>query len=82
MLHRVDGQTIGIEHSEDVEQINLDRTFEDAGATQEFLEAMLNSTARSVGIESLAEVMSPDGLLVPTLASGGVPRDYKNILVE
>jgi hypothetical protein len=43
---------------------------------------MLGSMASSVGITSLDEFISSDGLLALTLASGGVPRDYLNILVD
>jgi hypothetical protein len=81
-LMRTNGQEIGIDPAEDVEQINLDRTFEHVDETKEFLELMLNSMAKKVGIESANEFISADGLLQLTLASGGVPRDYLNTLVE
>jgi hypothetical protein len=81
-LLRQDGQAIGVELSQDVEEINLDRTFEDVSATDRFLRAMLDSMAREVGIDSASEFVSEEGLLALTLASGGVPRDYLNILVD
>jgi hypothetical protein len=81
-LMRTNGQEIGIDPAEDVEQINLDRTFEHVDETKQFLELMLDSMAKKVGINSADEFISPDGLLQLTLASGGVPRDYLNTLVE
>jgi hypothetical protein len=81
-LLRHEGQTIGVELSQDVEEINLDRTFEDVAATAQFLRTMLDSLCKQVAIDSAAEFISDDGLLALTLASGGVPRDYLNILVD
>jgi energy-coupling factor transporter ATP-binding protein EcfA2 len=81
-LLRHEGQPIGIDPAEDVEQINLDRTFEDVGSTDDFLRLMLDSMAQKVNIESGSEFISEDGLLALTLASGGVPRDYLNTLVD
>lgn len=81
-LLRTNGQTIGVDPSEDVEEISLDRTFEHVDSTREFLELMLNSMARKVDLEGSAAFMSQDGQLALTLASGGVPRDYLNTLVE
>jgi hypothetical protein len=81
-LQRSNGQTIGVDPSEDVEEISLDRTFEHVDSTREFLELMLNSMARKVDLEGSSAFMSQDGQLALTLASGGVPRDYLNTLVE
>jgi hypothetical protein len=82
VLMRHEGQPIGVELAQDVEEINLDRTFEDVGSTQDFLGLMLDSMAKKVGIESASEFISPEGLLALTLASGGVPRDHLNTLVD
>lgn len=82
VLMRHDGQPIGVELAQDVEEINLDRTFEDVGSTQDFLGLMLDSMAKTIGIESSNEFISPEGLLALTLASGGVPRDHLNTLVD
>ena len=73
---------IGIDPAQDVEELSLDRTFEHVDATREFLELMLNSLARKVGIDNASAFISSDGLLALALASGGVPRDYLNTLVE
>jgi hypothetical protein len=81
-LLRHDEQPIGIDPSQDVEDISLDRTFEDVDSTEEFLGLMLDSLCRQVNIDSGSHFVSADGLLHLTLASGGVPRDYLNTLVE
>lgn len=76
-------QTIGVKLSEDVEEINLDRTLEDVGATSDYLAQMLDSMAISCGIENAStKLFNPDGLESMVLASGGVPRDFLNIFVE
>jgi energy-coupling factor transporter ATP-binding protein EcfA2 len=81
-LLRHEGQPIGVDPAQDVEEINLDRTFEDVSSTEDFLRLMLDSMAQKVNIESGREFISEDGLLALTLASGGVPRDYLNTLVD
>jgi hypothetical protein len=81
-LQRSNGQTIGIDPAQDVEELSLDRTFEHVDATRGFLELMLNSLAKKVGINNASAFISSDGLLALALASGGVPRDYLNTLVE
>lgn len=81
-LQRSNGQTIGVDLNEDLEEISLDRTFEHVDSTREFLELMLDSMARKVGLETAASFISQDGRLALALASGGVPRDYLNTLVE
>ena len=82
LLMRHEGQPIGIDPSQDVEEINLDRTFEDVGSTEDFLRLMLDSMANKVDIGTAGEFISDEGLLALTLASGGVPRDYLNTLVD
>jgi hypothetical protein len=80
---RIDGQTIGVEGYQDIEEINLDRTFEDTESTQRYLEAMLDSMGDQVNIPIASHrYLSPDGRLALALASGGVPRDYLTIFVE
>jgi hypothetical protein len=81
VLMRHDGQQIGVDPTQDVEEINLDRTFEDVDSTADFLALMLDSMTRKVGVESGKEFISEDGLRELALASGGVPRDYLTTLV-
>ncbi len=82
-LARNQPQTIGVELAQDVEEINLDRTLEDLGATQQYLGQMLDLIANKAGIQSLlTENLNPEGLEALALASGGVPRDFLNIFVE
>ena len=75
-------QTIGVELSQDVEEISLDRTLEDLDATQGFLWKMLVSIAASARIDDLVEYFNPDALQALTLVSGGVPRDFLTIFVN
>lgn len=82
VLMRHEGQPIGIDPTQDVEEINLDRTFEDVESTADFLKLMLTSMAKEEKIDSVDEFISEDGLLALALASGGVPRDYLNTLVD
>jgi len=81
-LIRNDVQTIGVELGQDVEEISLDRTFEDLNATQTFLLQMLRSLAEREGINDIDAFFNPDALQALTLASGGVPRDFLNIFVQ
>ena len=77
-MHRSNGQSIGVEPGEDIEEINLDRTFNDVTSTQEFLELMLDEMAGKIGIESASDFISPEGLLHLTPASrrcsSGLPQ--------
>ncbi len=82
-LVRTEGQTVGVEEYQDIEELNLDRTFEDTAATQDYLETMLDSMGCQQGIERASHrFLSNDGRLALALASGGVPRDYLTIFVE
>ncbi|WP_447018231.1 hypothetical protein [Shewanella algae] len=81
-LIRNENQTIGVELGQDVEEISLDRTFEDLGATQLFLTSMLQSLAARAGVAEIDSCFNPEALQALTLVSGGVPRDFLNILVN
>lgn len=81
-LIKNDNQTIGVELGQDVEEISLDRTFEDFAATQRFLSNMLQSLAERAGVFDIESCFNPDALQALTLVSGGVPRDFLNILVN
>ena len=76
-------QTIGIELSQDIEEITLDRTLEDIQATEAYLGQMLASISKKAGIDSILDVnFNPEALQALTLTSGGVPRDFLNIFVN
>jgi hypothetical protein len=78
-----EGQTIGVEMHQDVEEINLDRTLEDLESTSEYLSRMLEALAYTAGLDSPKEkLFNPDAFHSLVLASGGVPRDFLNIFVE
>lgn len=82
-LIRQDNQTIGVELHQDAEEINLDRTLEDVDATSEYLGRMLEALASAAGVEDPKNnLFNPEAFGCLVLASGGVPRDFLNILVE
>lgn len=76
-----DGQTIGVELRQDVEDINLDKTLEDVESTQEYLYQMILAMAERVGVEEIGDLFNRHALNSLALASGGVPRDFLNIFV-
>ena len=82
-LSRNHPQTIGVELSQDVEELNLDRTFEDVEATQNYLSYMLGRMAVETDLPDVINThFNPEAVLALTLASGGVPRDFLNIFVN
>jgi hypothetical protein len=82
-LRKHEGQTIGVELGQDVEEISLDQTLENLRATQDFLVAMLDELGKKVGIDNASgSFFNPDASHALTLASGGVPRDFLNIFVD
>ncbi len=82
-LRKHEGQTVGVELFQDVEEISLDKTFEDFEATDTYLHAMLQSMADRVSPGLVvANILNPDAPRALTLASGGVPRDFLNIFVD
>lgn len=73
-------QTVGLELSQDVEVIDLDRTLEDLESTKSFLSQMLDTLGDQSGLENASTVLfNPDAFEALTLASGGVPRDFLTI---
>jgi hypothetical protein len=78
-----EGQTIGVELAQDVEEISLDKTFESFEETNSYLHSMLAEMGR-VGHKDMdvAALFNNDAPRALTLASGGVPRDFLNILVD
>lgn len=82
-LSRNHPQTIGVELSQDVEEINLDKTLDDVDATQGYLTSMINLMGQKVGISDVSTShFSRDAIQALTLASGGVPRDFLNVFVN
>ncbi len=78
-----EGQTIGVELAQDVEEISLDKTFETFEDTNSYLHSMLSEMGK-VGHERMdvAALFNSDAARALTLASGGVPRDFLNIFVD
>lgn len=80
---RHDGQTIGVQLDQDLEQINLDRTLEDLSSPSDYLSRILNSMANESGLENAHETLfNQNGFEKLIIASGGVPRDFLNIFVD
>jgi len=82
-LIRHEQQTIGVELSQDVEEINLDRTLEDLSSPSEYLGRILNYMAKEVGLENVKEnLFNHNSFEELVIASGGVPRDFLTIFVN
>lgn len=82
-LSRREEQFIGVEPFQDVEEIDLDYTFQNIEATTHYLREVVDAAARQVGLSSFTEsYLEPEVLYALVVASGGVPRDFLNILVE
>lgn len=83
LLRVHEGQTIGVELAQDVEEISLDKTFESFEETNTYLHSMLAEMG-AVGHQGMnvAGLFNNDAPRALTLASGGVPRDFLNIFVD
>lgn len=82
-LRRHEGQTIGVELGQDVEEISLDRTLQTFKDTQDYLVSMLDELGKSVGVANASiDLFNQDAAHALTLASGGVPRDFLNIFSD
>lgn len=82
-LRRHEGQTIGVELGQDVEELSLDRTLETFKDTQSFLVSMLDELGRSVGVATASiDLLNQEAAHALTLSSGGVPRDFLNIFAD
>src|SRR5690606_3835962 len=83
LLRTHEGQTIGVELAQDVEEISLDKTFESFEETNSYLHSMLAEMG-AVGHNGMdvARLFNGDAPRALTLASGGVPRDFLNIFVD
>lgn len=71
---------LGLEIPHDATTIDLDVTLEDPGAAQAFLERVLIDYTAAAGIATPRSIVKPEALSRLVLASGGVPRDYLNLL--
>ncbi|HEY6334006.1 MAG TPA: hypothetical protein VI756_32115 [Blastocatellia bacterium] len=66
----------GLQLGHDADSIDLDITLENPLRAKEFLEELLRSYTRHIGVRSLVTVFSPESLDRLVIASGAVPRDY------
>ena len=67
---------LGLQTGHDADHIDLDVTLETPSQAKKFLEQVLLSYAKYVGISSLSSILSRTALDRLVLASGAVPRDY------
>lgn len=67
---------LGLQTGHDADPIDLDITLESPSKAKTFLEQILLSYARAVGISALSRVFMAEALDRVVLASGAVPRDY------
>lgn len=72
----------GLEVPHDASKIDLDVTLEDPLAAQTFLESVLTNYTAAVGIGDARSITKPEARGRLVLASGGVPRDYLNLLAS
>lgn len=83
LLRTHENQTVGVELSQDVEEISLDKTFESLDETNTYLHSMLSQMGNVVQDEmNVSALFNADAPRALTLASGGVPRDFLNIFVD
>lgn len=71
---------IGLEVPHDATRVDLDVTLEEPAAAQTFLETVLDNYLSAVGIETRTRIAKKEALGRLVLASGGVPRDYLNLI--
>ncbi len=76
------GSRLGLEIPHDATTVNLDVTLEDPQEAQRFLERVLADYTVAAGIPSPRRIAKPEALARLVLASGGVPRDYLNLLAS
>jgi hypothetical protein len=66
----------GLQLGHDADSIDLDITLENPSRAKAFLEELLRSYTKHIGVSSLVTVFSPESLDRLVIASGAVPRDY------
>lgn len=70
----------GMQLSQDISDVNLDFTLENPKETQAFLEDLLRSFVARSDVKSMASFVTQGARGRLILASGGVPRDYLNLV--
>jgi AAA ATPase domain len=73
--YKIDPPT-GLQAGQDADAIDLDLTLQQPTRAKAFLEQVLSSFARHVGVERVAGLYGGEALDRLLLASGAVPRDY------
>lgn len=72
----------GLEVPHDASILDLDVTLEDPSAAQKFLESVLSNYIKAVGLKGPSSIIKADARGRLVLASGGVPRDYLNLVAS
>jgi hypothetical protein len=67
---------LGLQIGHDADSIEIDVPLQNPAAAEDFLENILQTYAREVGIHSLTSVLRQQALDRLVIASGAVPRDY------
>jgi hypothetical protein len=71
----------GLQLTQDAGKVQMDVTLTDFDHTRAFLEGILDDICQSVGVES-ERLLTENARLRLVAASGGVPRDYINLIAE
>jgi Cdc6-like AAA superfamily ATPase len=83
LYHRGDTLIEGMQKEHDVLSIDLDRTFQNFQEVEGFIKRFWQQLKDSIeGGASLNEIFSGDSWQQLVLATGGVPRDFMNILAR
>lgn len=78
---KVDGGFFGMTEGEEYTTIDLDFTLEKFSSAEEFLRKIMNSIAKKSNIEKVGELFTDGAFKRIVWASGGVTRDFINLLI-
>lgn len=77
----VDGSSYGMTDGEEFTSIDLDFTLEKFSSAEEFLTVMLDGISKKIEIKNISNWFAGDSFRRLVWASGGVPRDFINLLI-
>lgn len=81
ILKKIDGVIYGVEIGDDVQEINLDISLEDFSEIEGFMRRIYNGLLKSQNLDKEAfKWVKNDAWIQLCVASGGVPRDFLQIL--
>lgn len=76
-----EGDRIGLTEGEDCLSIDLDFTLVKFKDTERFLKDIIKNHAEAVGIMHIEDLFSPNAFTRLVWCSGGVPRDFLNLMI-